>query len=91
MGIKRKKFDMTNPYGADGREVRVTADPEVLDYLKSLDYVSIYGSIGEKQLIIDLSPLYDIDDAWLAVYDELEAFCNRVELDESIWGNVLPD
>jgi hypothetical protein len=92
MSIKRKPFDMTNPYGYNGREVRVTANSDVLDYLKSLPYVMFCHIFAEaQQAIIEISPLYDVDEAWLTICEELEEFCNRVELDESIWGDALTD
>lgn len=89
MTIKRKRFAMSNPYGAWGDEFRITADPDIIDYLEALDYIiDLHHIIQGYTAMVQLNPLYDFEEAWLTIYDELEDYCNRVELD-AVWG--LPE
>jgi len=88
MNDKRKRaYDITNPYGWGGREIRVFADPEVLEVLRGMDWLTLVTIHAARWAIADLSPLYDIDEAWLLTVAALDEYCSRqiTELDPDVW------
>ena len=85
---RARMYDLSNPYGVYNDEVRVTADADALAMIATLDCVHDIAIFGHgKSGLVWLSPLYDVDDAWLMLMAALDAFTasEPFTLDAEVW------
>lgn len=87
MPLKPKPFDMSNP----NPEIHITIDPKHCDFIVSLPYINqIRNWITDNEFVVWIDERYDIDDAWLDLYEQLTDETSKVELD-SRWDIELDD
>lgn len=87
----KRLFTMANPDAAG--MIRVHVDRKHYEFMLLLPYVSHIVQFEMTMphfFHVYIDPRYDFDDAWLDLYDQLEAECHRVELAD-IWNTAFSE
>jgi len=89
--MKKKLFVMQEPKAINSEQYlfRLYAEPNILEFVENLDCVATVTKFTtmSDQIDVWLNPLYDYEEAWLFIFEQLEIETLKVELDTSIWGN----
>jgi hypothetical protein len=82
--MKPKPFVMEEPGG--GHILLITIDHQYHDFIRAMPCVEFVNARPESSSIhVFIDRRYDIDEAWLWIYEQLEAETSKVELSD-VWG-----
>lgn len=88
MLLKPKSFEMHNPEWSSNKLVCIIVvdiDEQYFDFIETLPYVFTTTRLFGRTIHVWVDTLYDVDDAWLDLYEQLGIETSKVELDP-MWG-----
>lgn len=88
MLLKPKPFEMHNPEWSHNKNVCIIVidiHEQYFDFIESLPYVMTTTRLFGRTLHVWVNTLYDVEEVWLDLYEQLSDEVTMVTLD-SIWG-----